>query len=778
MSNGRLQNAELAAIEALLNEGRLEEAQHLLATLPEVIGTESERVYFTTRLLFQRGRLGREGVVERLGELLFKDPDFPEAERVLQAVERGEPPGEAHPDQAQAEDPTYKKTMPSSSLTERGSNPIPRAPLVPRFASPEERALQRTPLTPSSNLGTLPSEHPPSRPPLPLVPSLELPAQRGGSIRPAAERAGALYSTIPSPELRPGPEKGSSRSSELQPTLIDIANALDRGRPSDALALVELAQPSPELSLLKARSLARLGDTERSELELAKLLRAPLLEPALRSAVARLLIELGFPDRALEQARRALSEDPKNPAARVTCAWALLRAGQRGLEPRQAREVEPLLSSVRVHDPAIAGLLPALRAWVSLQRGDATRALSLAQNALAHDPKQPDALAALAMAAAKLGLSGEAERAIQTLNQVAPTQARALRTAMHNSDLAERRTDPVATASEASVADLFGHAETALVHGRSEVSILGFEKACGDRLRSLSRRGGGEAWPPLAAAAARLFTELPVLRHFAPYDCSIFSIDRLAAAFDVLYGTSDKPWIGDEASLLLIGAYYGESLRQAFGGEWQGSPDTPRLASVEAMGMSVRPCERVEESLRTRQPLSFDTPARLHPGADPFGNSVPLSLVPPAPWDPEAWPPLHRVSEIGRLLPESIVGLYSARTAGRLDHSVSGLTAIDRYVNLLAPSKAPPALDAGWALRVAVLLGAYIGEVLIRAVGARWVDTDRQDGPGAYRIELRDGSQTTPIARALDRLSGRRVGPLSDYVSRVLGGRATMIPPG
>ncbi|HEY8944593.1 MAG TPA: hypothetical protein VIM73_10045, partial [Polyangiaceae bacterium] len=330
------------------------------------------------------------------------------------------------------------------------------------------------------------------------------------------------------------------------------------------------------------------------------------------------------------------------------------------------------------------------------------------------------------------------------------------------------------TASEADVAALFGDAETALVHGRPELAILGFERACQDRLRSLSRRGGAEAWPPIAAAAARLFTELPVLRHFAPFDCSLFGIERLSAAFDVLYGASGRTAFGDEGTILLAGAYFGDSLRQAFGGEWHGSPDLPRAASIEAIGMSIRPCEAVARSLRDREPLAFEAPAHLHPGADPLGNTVPLSLVPPSPWDPEPWPALHRVSELGRLLPQSVVGAYCARVASRLDHSVSSVAILDRYVTLLAPPKAPPALEAGWTRRVAVLLGAYLGEVLIRALGARWLEQDRPDGPAAYRIALRDGSQTTPIARALDRLSGRRAGPLSDYVSRIVGGRASL----
>lgn len=811
MRNSLLQDPQFSEIETKLNEGRLEDAQRLLAALPDVAGAESARVYFATRLLFERGRLDRNGVAERLRELLDTNLDFPEARRMLQAAEGGVlqaalPHAEtAETSEARDAQPTDHASPPSSSTKTASLGSIPRAPPLPIFTlnhevpsySPARESehmmgaeadpglhhydteLSPPPPppshTPQAAVLELDSPRPPPR--VPRVPSLEFPAHRLVSTRPAPAELGSVYSTIPSPEPPPSSRR-SLQSQRTSPSLSEIASALDRGRGTEALALAERAEPSPEISLLKARAFATLGDSERTEIELGKLLRAPLLEPCLRSAMARFLIELGFSDRALDQARRALAEDPKDAAARVTCAWALLRMAQREAEPSLTEEAEPLLFAVRLRDPKLTPLLPALRAWVSVQHGDPNRALSLAQSALSQDANQPDALAALAIASANLGLTREAQAALQKLLEVAPAHADALKAELQKVGLTARRIKRPWVASEASVAALFGDAETGLAHGRPELAILGFERACSDRLRALSRRGGAEAWPTLAQAAARLFTELPVLRHFAPYDCSVFSIERLAAAFDVLYGPSGHLGPGEDGSVLLAGAYVGESLRQAFGGEWQGTPDSPQSARVEAVGISVRPCERVAKSLRNREPLSFESPAHLHPGADPLGNSVPLSLVPPSPWDPEPWPALHRVSEIGRLLPQSVVGLYCAKVASRLDHSVSGVSAIDRYVALIAPSKAPPALDAGWARRVSVLLGAYLGEVLIRALGARWLDTERVDGPPAYRIALRDGSVTTPVARALDRLSGRRVGPLSEYVARIIGGRASLHPSG
>lgn len=784
MRKSLLEHPRLSEIELTLNEARYEEAQRLLAELPDGPGADSARVYFATRLLFERGRLDREGVIERLRELLRTSPNFPEAERMLRAAEAGQL--EPTPSSGGA------RTHPADPPSERESLPdpfgaIPRAPPVPHFgrndASPSYAppTIQAPP--PISQGEPIPSYDtelsPPPAPPAawPPVPSLELPAVKPPlAVRDPSDPP-EPFSTIPSPEP---PPPSSSRASQAPVTpaasLVEIADLLDRHRAQDALRLAETAEPSPELSLLKARAFSSVGDIEGTERELAKLLRAPLLDPGLRSATARLLIALDAPDRAREQAEHALRDDPKDPMARVTGAWALVRLDQRGFDDHLVEAAEPLLTSLRLRDTTLSALLPALRAWVAARRGDPARALGLARTALDHDPGQMDALAASALASLKLGLFTDAERALLRLGEHAPAAARRFEAALRDAGFFPKRTAVDPAVSEAAVAALFGDAETALVHGRPELAILGFERACSDRLRALSRRGGTESWRALATAAARLFTELPVLRHFAPYDCSMFSVDRLGAAFDVLYGSSTPGAFGDENGVLLATAYVGEALRQALGGEWRGTPDDPQTAAVQAVGRSIHPYAQVARAVREREPLRAQQPEHLHPGADPFGNTVPLTLAPPAPWDPEPWPALHRVVEIGRLLPYSVIGAFCARQGTPLDGSVSSVAAIDRFVALLAPLKAPPALEAAWTRRAAVLVGAYVGEVLARAVGARWQDGASTNNAGAYRLTLKDGSVTTPIARALDRLSGRRVSPLSDYVARIVAGRASIRP--
>lgn len=93
MSGGPLTDERLGAVEACLNEGRLEEAQQRLVSL----GGETELgpgvSYLTTKLLFLRGRLDSESVRGRLEEVIAECPDFPEAETLLRIT--NPPPKEA-----------------------------------------------------------------------------------------------------------------------------------------------------------------------------------------------------------------------------------------------------------------------------------------------------------------------------------------------------------------------------------------------------------------------------------------------------------------------------------------------------------------------------------------------------------------------------------------------------------------------------------------------------------------------------------------------------------
>jgi len=712
---------------------------------------------------------------------------------------------------------------------------IPRAPLVPRFSP--------------YGLAAVPLAHPPLDAPI-LVEEVQ-----------AVESAGTLpgfpaVTTEQPPawpeaeHLTPAVPRFASPARPQQTTAKEVRDALEAGKPQRALDLADRASDptDPEIAVLRGQALFALGARQRALAVLAPALSAEAMAVEVRTRLAQLLVELSEPELAVTHARKALAEAPNVFATRLTCAWALIRLSRRTGDESLAREADALLAPSESTPPSARVL--SLRAAAIAEHGPATRAVSLAQEALEQDPHAVDALAAVALASKRLGLDDEASHALSQLERLDPAEASVTASALegrreqkrdeanvgalafdgarapkrdeanlgafafergrepkrdeaglatvalgarapkredagraaftldgprepkHDATALESTRPPPArpVVAVTAVVETFGEAEGALFDEDDSLARRALESTCASIWSSLPRHEQ-HPWPKLARAAAPRFPILPVLRHFAPYDCSLFSIERLAAALDLVYGRTRRP--PREPVVLVIGSYLGECLRQAYGGDWIGGSYDPASATVNASGLSVAPCERVARRIARIEPLVFEPPARLHPGADPFGNTVPLSIGPPSPWDPEPWPSWQRLLEVGRLLPGSVVGLYCRNVLEReLDFSPASLAALDRYVALLAPERAPPDPSGPWVRRAALLLGAYVAELLVHHLGARVRTVTRADGPEEYQLELRDGTTALPVARVFDRLAGRRITTLADYVTRLAEGRA------
>jgi tetratricopeptide (TPR) repeat protein len=783
MGKGPLEDPRLREIEAKLNEAQFDEAQQLLATLTDRQGIEAAAAYFATRLLYQRGRLDNADVVERLRDVLSSSGPFPQAENMLAAAEFGvlesSPEGFARTTQ-----PPFLASLRSSDPLRFEGEPasgIPRAPALPNFSQPaRHRPWSAEPSSPEPS----PARRGNSRdtdvtrasPAADETASFDFelsmpPPQRssGGMARvsPSRPPSGELASTsgaTPAVDLRRTAPvtRSAAPDAVAEPSLLEISNAIDTGDPHLALDL--LARRSPpqgaDSGLLSARAWLLLGDRARARRELEPVLRAASsLAPELRVHVARLLLELGSPETALDHARAALDHDPDDPNSRLTYAWALVRVMRRSGDPARSHEVETLIATTPTRSGPLAALALSLRAALLATRGPATRALNLAQAALRHDPKQPDALATVALASIRLGLREEADRALGELRKVNPDEAGALTRSLTQSTLPPPEPPP-RSPSGPPLESLWGMPEAALVRGDPEPALTVLERACEVALAGADR-DRDTAWTALGRSAAALFTEQPVFRHFAPYDSSVFSIQRLAAAIDLVFGERPR---SSRALVVVLGAYVGESIRQAYGGEWGTHELGNTRTLIHATGLNVNPCELVERRLVAGEPLLLPRPKRLHPGADPFGNSVPLTQSPPCPWDPEIWPAQARLAELARAIPSSVIGLHCRRTGGRaLDHSQASLDLLDRYLDLLAPPDAPLDPDSGWARRAALLAGAHLGQVLVVGRGARWHTGEHPDQFRAYRVDLPGGAAAHPCTRVHDRLSAQRVGSLSDY---------------
>lgn len=757
MGKGPLDHPRLLAIEKKLDDGELDEAQHLLAQLGDVGFFRFATTYLATRLLFQRGRLEPRDVADRLRELLKAVAYFPEAAAMLQAAESGTlQPGGGF------KRASIAPSVPSGAGAIRA--PTPQIEVGPAtsvtadmLAEPAGVVLPSIPRAAPVPQFTPPPDHP--------LTALE-------AVAPAAvEPEEVVIRSGPPPKLAEG----------VPLTLFEIAALLDGGEPERALLELErAADTGAEAVLMRARALARLGRAEEALPLLARLASAPLLDPEIRAGVARLLIELGRHARALEQARKAHDDDPEPLMVRLTLAWAALRSLRHGGDPRLTELAEGLLARMRSRTGPRPQLVLALRAALAAPEGDAERAIVLAQRALKLDPRAADALAALAIASARLARVHDARQAWIRLLDVNADEARAITAELGRHDVDVASIDPRERPGQSLTGDdaVWEPVELALLEGRRRHTIVALESLCKDTLADVAAAKEGQL-AALGTVAASFFTSSPVFRDFAPWDLSLWSVARLDAALAVLYGGEPRSTLeSDDYSLqILAGSYLGETLRQAHAGSWSGGLANMDRAAVSTDDGEWRPFRLVRARIRDGAALGTDASlagALAHPGSDPWLHRLPCPAAPPCPWDPDELPDPTRIDAIGRALSRSVIGSWCQRSAeGPLDRSLASLAALDSYLALVAPQRAPRDRDEPWIRRVGVLAGAYLGEVLRSAAGGEWVrgNDDETTGPGSYHVLLGTNAEAAPIEHALSRITEHGI-PLSEYAARLVRGIA------
>jgi len=481
----------------------------------------------------------------------------------------------------------------------------------------------------------------------------------------------------------------------------------------------------------------------------------------------------------VQQARRALREDPRAPLTQLTLVWALVRAARRVPNRETIDEAESVLLRVHAKPGALPGnlgpagmgaLSQALRAAILAENGPPERAISTAQLALKSDPTALDAEAAMSLAYARLGRMDEARAAWQRLFELAPQEAERLFDRLQQLGVGLRDLRAAKAGREILGQQLWDNVEVALFGGDQQAAISAFEHRAAQDLLGLVGESATGAIPLLATMAAAFFTTEPVWRHFGPFDLSLGSIARVEAVLDLLYGRAPRAALPSTAypAQVMLASYVGECLRQGYGGQWAGSLASPETVFVDSGDTRFAPFRELRLRLSQGKPLSF-AHAR---GKDPRVSGAPIAMpvAPPTPWDPAGWPSPRMLPELGVAFSQSVVALYCAEFGGSLlARSPADLHCLDRYVALIAPSNARHARGARWVERAAVLIGAYLGEVLRESVGAAWREVLSEPvGPESYTLVLTNASTTQPIREAYDRLSGGHARPLSGYVARLI----------
>ena len=811
MGSGPLDHPRLLEIEERLDRAEIDTAQRLLAELGDLNVHRVAITYFATRLLYQRGRLDAAGVVERLRELVSIEPDFPQANAMLSAAEKGtlRPDREGFLRATSDPDPLGPRHSPQSARQNAPTRPAPRpdasgeaqrrpadativtlAPdevdtdhdqLARQFAVTAPAAAGRAKAAAKRGMSM------PEIPRAPILPRFAVPENMSPSYAPGARSASLQFElelelpedprdTIRQPEVEPPP---SSSSADGPPTVRDPSAAA----PPTARDLLSTAPPTPrdlstvppeslrragpESILMQARTLWDQGGQEHALADVERLEHAPLLDPDLRADCARFLIEAAEPERAVVQARLAHQDDPDSPIVQLTLAWALIRAARRAPNHETIDEAEGVLRQMRAKPGPLPALAQALRASILAEKGDAERAITTAQLALKLDPGALDAEAAISLACARLGRLDDAQAAWERLHELAPDEAERLADRLQQLGVALR---DVEARSQSSAVRLWDKIEIELFGGDQALAIAAFERDAARELRGLVGESATDAIPLLATMAAGFFTTEPVWRHFAPFDLSLGSIARVEAVLDVMYGRVPRESLSAAAfpALVMLATYVGECLRQGYGGQWVGSLASPETVFVDANHSRFAPFHELRLRLEQGKPLLFEGAEGRNTRQS--GAPIAFPVTPPTPWDPVQWPSPRMLPRLGLAFSQSVVELYCAEFGGGpLDRSPVGLHSLDSYVTLLSPSNARPAGGARWVERTSVLVGAYLGEVLREAVGATWRDViGAPIGPESYTLLLPDGGSTHPVTEAYDRLSGRTTALLSHYAARLI----------
>jgi hypothetical protein len=413
-----------------------------------------------------------------------------------------------------------------------------------------------------------------------------------------------------------------------------------------------------------------------------------------------------------------------------------------------------------------AALALGLEASVFAGLGEGDRAMASAERALALDPGSVDALAALVEVYGRMTRDAEARQDWKRLLYLAPDEAEALA-----NRLPQLRLNTIAPRVQAGSYEPWDPAETGIFEGRRARAIETVEKMAEEYVGRMSKSASQSGLTAMATVASTCLTRAPVLSAFTPFDLSLFSIERVEAALDALYGREPRPRLRtDEGSLrLLVGSYVGESIRLARTGRWEGRVAELQKAKVIVGEQYWYPFQavsaRIHSGGRSRLVDGLRGALELR-GAAPWKSHIPNPIVPPIPWGPGTWPDPADIARLGRSVMRSPIAIFAEQTGhGVLDLSLPSLGGIDAYLELICPVGAPTQPDSAWTARIATFVGAYVGEVLRESIGGEWTTAAESDGAAEFVLVLQGRMEARPIERILQRLTGLHYEPTTDYVT-------------
>lgn len=302
-------------------------------------------------------------------------------------------------------------------------------------------------------------------------------------------------------------------------------------------------------------------------------------------------------------------------------------------------------------------------------------------------------------------------------------------------------------------------AERRLARGEREPAIQIFER---EAWQAIAQLADPREVVQLSQAGARVLSACPVSRWFGPFDSSLYSLDRLALALDVLWG--NEPVSTSHAGLTVLAAYLGETIRRCLRGQWLSSADPLEAREVQCGAFTWHPHALVQR----RQEAGGEQPLAdaIAPGLPSEGSAAWLSWAPA----PDPGPAFGLTAEpfvrLAASLSDSPWSRLCLRWGGtRLDASWNSLTALETLSQRVLRSAAPLDGNEPWLLRCSVLLGAYVGEVVRRQVGGHW----RAGSAGGHELLLLpSGFEADPVAALRERIKAQNGVRLVSYATALL----------
>jgi hypothetical protein len=133
---------------------------------------------------------------------------------------------------------------------------------------------------------------------------------------------------------------------------------------------------------------------------------------------------------------------------------------------------------------------------------------------------------------------------------------------------------------------------------------------------------------------------------------------------------------------------------------------------------------------------------------------------------------LWRNSPVAQDFPRIVAALAGSPLSHACKQPLNGswesLHGLEEVVARIARSATPLRGTEPWLVRLCVLLGAYVGEVVRRKVGGTWQTAPGGPREEGYVLVLRSGFQAEPVAAIRERIKSQNGVRLASYAGALL----------